>query len=315
MAPPCHPRRVLAAHGVPAQIFGEADRAQHLGLLRRQRVRVEGGGLLHRGQGEQLEQVVLDDVARRADAVVVAGPTADADVLGHGDLHVVHVGPVPDRLEHRVGEAQRQDVLDGLLAQVVVDAEDLVGAEDLVDDRVQFLGGPQVVAERLLDHRPPPGAARLVGETVLLELLDDHREGLRRHRQVEGEVAARALCLVQLLDGAAQPLEGVVVVEGALDEAHPLDELLPDLLAERRTGVFLDGVVHDLGEVLVLPVAAGEPDEREARRQQTPVGEVVHGGHELLAGQIAGDAENDQTRRPRDTREPSVCGVTQRVAA
>ena len=30
---------------------------------------------------------------------------------------------VPHRLEQRVGEAQRQDVLDRLLAQVVVDAE------------------------------------------------------------------------------------------------------------------------------------------------------------------------------------------------
>ena len=135
----------------------------------------------------------------------------------------------------------------------------------------------------------------------------------RRHGQVEGEVAARALRLVELLDRGAQPLERVVVVEGALDEAHPLDELLPDLLAERRTGVLLDRVVDLLREVLVLPLAACEADQREARRQQAPVGEVVHGGHELFSGQIARDAEDDQARRPRDTREPSVCGVTERV--
>ena len=109
----------------------------------------------------------------------------------------------------------------------------------------------------------------LVGQPVLLQLLDDHREGLRRHGEVEGEVAAGALGLVQLLDGRPQPLEGVVVVEVALDEAHALDELLPDLLAERRTRVLLDRVVDLLGEVLVLPLAAGEADEREARRQQT----------------------------------------------
>jgi hypothetical protein len=36
------------------------------------------------------------DVARGADAVVVAGATADADVLGHRDLHVVDVVGVPD---------------------------------------------------------------------------------------------------------------------------------------------------------------------------------------------------------------------------
>jgi hypothetical protein len=113
--------------------------------------------LLHRGQREQLEQVVLDDVAGGADAVVVPGAAADADVLGHGDLHVVDVVGVPDGLEHLVGETQGQQVLDRLLAQVVVDAEHRVGGEDLLDDGVEFLGRRQVVAERLLDDHPPPG--------------------------------------------------------------------------------------------------------------------------------------------------------------
>ena len=70
--------------------------------------------------------MVLDHVPGRADPVVVPGPAADADVLGHRDLDVVHVAAVPDRLEQRVGEPQREDVLDRLLAQVVVDAEDRV---------------------------------------------------------------------------------------------------------------------------------------------------------------------------------------------
>jgi hypothetical protein len=72
---------------------------------------VERDRLLHGGQREQLQQVVLDDVAGGADAVVVARAAADADVLGHGDLHVVDVVGVPDRLEHLVGEPERQHVL------------------------------------------------------------------------------------------------------------------------------------------------------------------------------------------------------------
>lgn len=43
-----------------------------------------------------------------ADAVVIAGAAADADVLGHRDLHVVHIVGVPDRLVHGVGETQGQ---------------------------------------------------------------------------------------------------------------------------------------------------------------------------------------------------------------
>jgi hypothetical protein len=38
----------------------------------------------------------------------------DADRLGHRDLDVVDVGVVPDGLEDRIREPEREDVLDGL---------------------------------------------------------------------------------------------------------------------------------------------------------------------------------------------------------
>jgi hypothetical protein len=56
-------------------------------------------------------------------------------------------------------------------------------------------------------------------------------------------------------------------------------------------GVLLHRVVGDLREVLVFPVPAGEPDQGEAGRQQPSVGQVIDGRHQLLAGQVAGDAE------------------------
>lgn len=100
-----------------AELARQAHGGERLDLLGSQRVRLEVDRFLHGHQGQELEQVVLDDVARRADAVVVPGPAADADVLGHGDLHVVDVVGVPDRFEHLVREPQRQEVLDGLLAR------------------------------------------------------------------------------------------------------------------------------------------------------------------------------------------------------
>ena len=104
-------------------------------------------------------QVVLDDVTGGADAVVVAAATAEPDVLGHGDLHVVDVVRVPDRIEQLVGEAQRQDVLHRLLAQVVVDAEHRRLGEDAVDHLVERAGALQIVAERLLDDDAAPPVA------------------------------------------------------------------------------------------------------------------------------------------------------------
>ena len=130
----------LPARRVGGEVLGEPDGGEDLFLLGAQVVGVEGNRFLHRGQRQELQQVVLDDVAGRADAVVVACPAAGADVLGHGDLDVVHVVRVPQRLEELVGEAQRQDVLHRLLAQVVVDPEDRVRREDRLDDVVQLRG-------------------------------------------------------------------------------------------------------------------------------------------------------------------------------
>ena len=70
--------------------------------------------------------MVRHHVAQRAGRVVEPSPPLDRDRLCHGDLHVVDVVAVPDRLEQAVGEPHDHDVLDRLLAQIVVHAEDLV---------------------------------------------------------------------------------------------------------------------------------------------------------------------------------------------
>src|SRR5690349_14614207 len=179
--------RVLAAGGTGSQILRQPDRREYLLLLRPQGRGVERDRLLHRGERQQLHQVVLDHVTGGTDPVVVPGPAADPDVLGHGDLYVVHVAAVPDRLVHGVGEPQRQDVLYGLLAQIVVDAEDRVRAEHRVHDLVELPGAGQVMAERLLDHHPPPrptalGVLGRRGQARALELLHHIGEELGRHR-------------------------------------------------------------------------------------------------------------------------------------
>ena len=126
-------------------------------------------------------------------------------------------------------------------------------------------------------------------------------------------VAAGAAHHVELVEGAGEVGEGDVVVEVAGHEPEALGELLPDLLAELRAGVLLDRVVHDRGEVLVGPVAPGEADQAEARRQQAAVGQVVDRRHHLLARQVAGDPEQHHPARAGDAGQPPVLGVAQRV--
>ena len=57
--------------------------------------------------------------------VVELAAAFDAEFLGHGDLHVTDAAAPPQRLEQRIAETQRQQVLHRLLAEVMIDAIDL----------------------------------------------------------------------------------------------------------------------------------------------------------------------------------------------
>jgi hypothetical protein len=87
-----------------------------------------------------LQDVVLHHVAQRAGGVVVAGTALDAEGLGHGDLHMIDMGGVPEGLEQCIGEAQRHQVLHRLLAEIMIDSVDLRLGKDLADGVVHGPG-------------------------------------------------------------------------------------------------------------------------------------------------------------------------------
>ena len=88
--------------------------------------------------------------------VVVASALLDPHRLGNGDLDVIDVPPVPDRLENSVCETERHDVLDGLFAEIVIDTVNLRLVDYFQELLVQRLGRLEVVAEGLFnDHAPP----------------------------------------------------------------------------------------------------------------------------------------------------------------
>ena len=143
---------VLAAHRV---LRGQrAQRVHHLLLG------VPPGGKTVRARrfgqdGRQhLEHVVLQHVPDGAGPVVEPAAVGDVERLGHGDLDVLHVGPVEQRLDHRVGEPDEQHVLHRVEGQPVVDPEDRLLREVLVHGVVELPRAGQVDAERLLHHHP-----------------------------------------------------------------------------------------------------------------------------------------------------------------
>ena len=97
-------------------------------------------GRLHREKGDDLEKVVLHHIAEGADVVVEPTASFDAKRFGHRDLHRGHVISVPHGFENRVRETEHHQILDGLLAQEVVDPKHGRLVEIVVKDFVQFLG-------------------------------------------------------------------------------------------------------------------------------------------------------------------------------
>ena len=95
-----------------------------------------------------------DHVAIGAGLLVEADAIADVERLRHVDLHMVDEIAVPDRLEQAVGEAEGEDVLRRLLAEEMVDAEDLVLGEHLVQLGVERDRALEIGAERLFHDDP-----------------------------------------------------------------------------------------------------------------------------------------------------------------
>ena len=199
-------------HRADGLYAGRDDRLEHLQLLIAHAVRLKRGRGLHGDQREQLQHVVLHEIAQRPGVLVVPRPTLDSDVLRRGDLDVVDEVAVPNRLEQGVGEPERHEVLDGLLAEVVVDPEDLRLLEDLEHPLVQLAGRGQVVPERLLDHDPGPRFRRPM-QTGGTKLLADDRKELRRGREVEQSIQLITGLLVEFPECAVDLAVDVVVVE------------------------------------------------------------------------------------------------------
>ena len=74
--------------------------------------------------------MVLNHIAKSADGVVEAASVLNVESFRHGDLDAADIVAVQERLEHRIGEPGVEDVLDRLLAQIVVDAIDRVLPEN-----------------------------------------------------------------------------------------------------------------------------------------------------------------------------------------
>src|SRR5688572_13266285 len=111
-----------------------------------------------------------------------------ADLFGNGDLNVINIIPIPERLKDRVGKTRDQNILHSLFAEIMVNTIDLVFVERLMDLFVQTAGRGKVCAERFFDDDAPPAVifSELIGET---EQVDDVWKNSGRSRHIVNAIA------------------------------------------------------------------------------------------------------------------------------
>ena len=245
--------------------------------------------------------MVRHHVPERTGVLVIVAPALDTDPLGHRDLNVVDVTAIPDRLEDAVGEAEDQDVLDGLLAQVMVDAEDLPLRQHLPDLPVEGAGRLEVPAKRLFDDDAPP-APLLGGQSRSTELADDRAEHAGGCGQIIEAVAPRALFVRNPREKGLELLVAARVVEVTPQVMDAPEELVPEGRLDRRCGECVQTAFHLLAKLLGPEVLAGQPDDGEVIGQQSASLQVVQCRDELAPGQIPRGSEDHQRTRVAGSR-------------
>src|ERR1700722_11830078 len=96
---------------------------------------------------------------------------------------------VPDRLEQAVREPQHHNVLHRLLAEIVIDAENLILFEDAEQRPIERLRRGEIGAEWLLDDDPAPRGAVFARQAGLAEVDADRRKGGRWRRQIKQAIS------------------------------------------------------------------------------------------------------------------------------
>lgn len=275
-----------------------ADRCQrleHFYLFVTDAVGGQVGRRVHGDQAQQLQQMVLDHVAQLAGLVEVAPTALDTDLLGHGDFHVGDVILVPLGFEQTVGETQGDQVLDGLFAQVVVDAVGAVLREELRYGVIHLARGFQIGADWLFqDH------TGVFCQTDFRQVLADRAV----HRCRCGEVGNHALRAAGRFGQRhiVFSLEEVdVQVAQARQKAlgHGLVQLFADVTAQFG---------GDERHVLLLGTGfTGQRDDARVFVQQVGAIEVIKGRKQLAQGQIAQSAEQGKGARFNRNRRHDVC--------
>ena len=195
---------------------------------------------------------------------------------------------VPDRLEQAVAEPKGEDVLRRLLAEEVIDAEDLLLGEHLVQRVVERDRAFEIGAERLFHND-----ARSARELGLAQHLDRRQRGVRRHAHV---VDALGL----LGEGLLRPVDRLLESAGAGRDRHVVEQSLRRPARPPSWGRWACCSKTASRARARKPSASSASSDTPMIRhfEMKPARhQVKEAGQQLLVGEISGRAKQDDDLR------------------
>ena len=157
--------------------------------------------------------MIRHHVAQRAGHVKVPAAFFHAYGFGYRDLDVVNKPVIPYGLKNTVAEAEDQYVLDGLFAEVMINAEDLVLAKGLLDLLVQMPGGFQIIAKGFFKDDAAPLSIFLYRKPSAAEQVNDIGKEHRAGGQIKEVISVSVVVLINLGKGLRQALVRLAIGE------------------------------------------------------------------------------------------------------
>src|SRR5713101_1211968 len=212
--------------------------------------------------------MALHHVAQRARTIVVGSAGADALGLGDRNLHVIDKARSPDRLEDRVGEPEHHQVLDGFLAEVMIDSKNLTLVEMPRHLAVDLRRAREVVADWFFDHDAGEGPSGLMrmNQSGLGQFFRTGVDKRGRYREIINAISLGAILAVELLEPFAQIDVVGVFGESAALKMEQRRELRPMFFRYWAARELLDSAARKHPVLFVVEILQRESEDRKFLR-------------------------------------------------
>src|SRR5262245_17125956 len=201
---------------------------------------------------------------------------------------------VPEGFHKSVGKPERQHIVDGALAEIVVDTKDVILVEDTKQNSVKFLRRCEIVSERLFHDDPRTPAA--------IRFRQMFNDGFKQNRR-NCEVMRRAFRVFKFFPQRRERLWILIV---AIHVPEQTDQLFESSGID--AAVFFQAIFGTSTKLIEIPSRLG--DANDGNVEVPSLYHPLQGREDFLVRKVAGSAEEYERIRMQTRHEClSLCSL------